>query len=303
MRILKENALVQFSVVSFTVMVIITLVIRVILTSRRERNIDLLEKHSATMTAGGTVKPEDPFSTPSLTGDIRVLQWVVAGSIGIGFVALYASLVTIFWRNWKLTVTQRARLELVDQMARIITSTLDIDQVYEKFALELKKLVYFDRSGIILVDQHAGTATLKYLHGPDWPRRQLGSVIPLAGSISQEVITTGQTITWEDFTKLPRFLVDIDAAAMGLCSGIIVPLISKGVVIGTISLRSLRVGAYESREQAILERLANQIAPAIVNARLYEQVKQVEEQLRKLSCAVEQCPSAVMITDTEGKIE
>jgi len=44
---------------------------------------------------------------------------------------------------------------LVDEVARIVTSTLNIDEVYEKFALEVKKLVDFDRMNIKLVDLEA----------------------------------------------------------------------------------------------------------------------------------------------------
>ncbi len=56
---------------------------------------------------------------------------------------------------------------------------------------------------------------------------------------------------------------------MGLRSSILVPLNAKGRTIGTLSLRSRQVGAYGMREQSLLVRLANQVAPAIENAELY----------------------------------
>ena len=52
---------------------------------------------------------------------------------------------------------------------------------------------------------------------------------------------------------------------MGMRFTILVPLISKGQVTGTMSLRSQQVGAYKAKEKQILKRLANQIAPAIQN--------------------------------------
>ena len=57
-------------------------------------------------------------------------------------------------------------MDLVDEVARIVTSTLNIGEVYEKFTQELKKLVNFDRASINVIDQEAGTATLKFLFGP-----------------------------------------------------------------------------------------------------------------------------------------
>ena len=50
------------------------------------------------------------------------------------------------------------------------------------------------------------------------------------------------------------------------------PLISKGQVIGTLGLRSHRVGAFGPREQAIVERLARQITPAIENSAVYQEL-------------------------------
>ena len=57
-------------------------------------------------------------------------------------------------------------MDLADQVARIVTSTLNIHEVYEKFALELKKLVDFDRATINVIDHQTQTYTLKYLYGP-----------------------------------------------------------------------------------------------------------------------------------------
>jgi two-component sensor histidine kinase len=60
---------------------------------------------------------------------------------------------------------------------------------------------------------------------------------------------------------------------MGMRSALLTPLNSKGRVIGTLSLSSQRAGAYRPREQVILERLARLIAPAVENARLYEETR------------------------------
>ena len=55
-----------------------------------------------------------------------------------------------------------------------------------------------------------------------------------------------------------------------------------GRVIGTLVLRSRRVNAFGLREQAILEGLANQIAPAVANAQLYERSKHIQEEVHRL---------------------
>ena len=75
-------------------------------------------------------------------------------------------------------------MALVDEVARIVTSILEIDLVYERFAAELKKLVDFDRVAINLLDTPNETYTLKYVSGSRIPGRDIGVVRPLAGTLS-----------------------------------------------------------------------------------------------------------------------
>lgn len=168
-------------------------------------------------------------------------------------------------------------MALVDGVARIITSTLDIDQVYEKFALEMKKLVDCDRVSIHVINQEEDTYTLRYLYGPARRRRPVGITSPLEGTQNQWVLTTGETLRRDDIAHNLRFPSDQEQLSLGMRANIAVPMVSKGRAIGVLALRSRQVGAFGPREQVILERLARQIAPAVENAELYRQQKEAEE--------------------------
>ena len=158
---------------------------------------------------------------------------------------------------------------------------LNINQVYEQFAAELKKLVDFDRVYIHIVHAEADTFTIKYLFGQDAPDRFVGAVVSMAGTRTERVVKTGHTLISPADPRNGQFLGDHNYFQAGLVSSIGVPLISKGQPIGALFLRSQRMEAYGPREQAILERLANQIAPAVDNARLFEQTRQAEAALRE----------------------
>ena len=170
-------------------------------------------------------------------------------------------------------------MAVVDENAKIITSTLDIDEVYEKFALEVKKLVDFDRMNINLIDYERDIYQIKYHFGEEPLQLSVNTTGPLAGTPTGKVADTGQTLLQHDIALGPRSPIGEQFLQMGLRSSVKVPLVSKGRVIGTLGLRSRRVGAYGLWEQAILERLANQIAPAVENAGLHEERVQAEEQL------------------------
>lgn len=165
---------------------------------------------------------------------------------------------------------QREQMEremaLVDEVARVITSTLDIEQVYDTFAQQMRSVLEFDRVTISVIDSDAHTTTLKYQHGQPVSEREAGMVSPLAGSLTEKVVKTGHTVVRSDVGAFPEFKWDERLLEAGLRSDMVAPLVSESQTIGVISLFCRRTGAYGSREQRILERLAGQIAPAVVNA-------------------------------------
>ncbi|MDA0734556.1 MAG: PAS domain S-box protein [Chloroflexi bacterium] len=201
---------------------------------------------------------------------------------------------------------QIAQMALVDQVARIITSTLDIDQSYEEFADEVKKLVVFDRLTITIADQNLGLLTIKNVVGASGPGRQSGSVKPLEGTRAQHVIETGQTVINSDLAGNLSFANNEALVELGLRSGISVPLVSNDKVIGTLNLRSNQVGAYGAREQTILERLGKLIAPAIQNARLFEQAEAERlnsaTNLAHLKAVLAGIGSGILLLNDEGNI-
>ena len=85
--------------------------IAVILTSRLDRNVELLGDHGAAMMAGTNINEEDSFPIPSLRGDVSELRWITLGAVGGGFVILYVSLVTIVWTGSRTIKRQQAEIE------------------------------------------------------------------------------------------------------------------------------------------------------------------------------------------------
>ena len=162
---------------------------------------------------------------------------------------------------------------VVDQVAGIVTSTLEVDQVYERFAAEVKKLVDFDRIGISVFNLDAGTFTPTYLSGVYWGGREVGTIVPLEGTAVERVLRTGRPILREDIRTGEPFVGEAARLQAGLLSGLMVPLLGKGQPTGVLHINGRRAGAFGPREQAILERLANQIAPAVEDARLYQQLQ------------------------------
>ena len=87
---------------------------------------------------------------------------------------------------------KRAEQEMavIAEIGRIIGSSLNIDEVYERFTTETKKLIGFDWLSVALINHSADLVRIAHATKTDIPlRRRQGDVFPLAGSLNEKVMT------------------------------------------------------------------------------------------------------------------
>ncbi len=102
---------------------------------------------------------------------------------------------------------------------------------------------------------------------------------------------------------LPRFS-GMEALLLLKVTGNNIPIIIVSGTIGEeVAVAAMKAGAYDYVMKDKLARLLPAVERELQDAQVRQARQQAEEQLRKLSRAVEQNPIAVMITDTEGVIE
>ena len=162
-------------------------------------------------------------------------------------------------------------MAVVNEVARIVTSTLDIQQVYDEFAAQLKKLVDFDHISLAEIDRPRGTFQITYSASEGLRAEHFGKEMPLEGSRTNIAVESGKTFIANDVSDRPIFVNDGISQKGGIQSCIFMPLPGKDGIMGTLNLFSTKNDTYGQREQAILEILAKQIAPAVENARLFEE--------------------------------
>lgn len=177
---------------------------------------------------------------------------------------------------------REAEIDLVDQVANIFTSTLDIDQVFEEFASQLRHLVEFDHASIIVIDRDGCSLLVNQYLRSGTPGIEPEVALIFKGSQTELACRTGQTLIHEDLVVRPGFSTDGFLSKAGLRSMMLSPLVYNERPIGSILLASHKQSAFGSRERDIVERLAHQIAPAMANARLYEEAVSNTSQLECL---------------------
>jgi len=170
-------------------------------------------------------------------------------------------------------IKKRQRLlEAINNLTRTISSYLTLDNVYEVFAMELKKLVPFDRLSIALIERDK----IRYLAVSEKIKteRRPGSTYPLKDTNTGWVAKHKETLIEPDLTQHRVSPLSKLRLSEGIRSTIHAPLFYKGRVFGTINLSSLHPDSYGEGERGILEHLCGQLSGAIMNARLYKQAKE-----------------------------
>jgi len=173
---------------------------------------------------------------------------------------------------------------IMAEISRIISSTLEIEKVYELFAEEVRKVIPFDRIAINILYFERDAYVSAYIAGKDVTGHRPGDIIRLAGSLTEEVARTRSSmfIQKDDIDEMvgmfPGLLPNFQA---GLRSLIAVPLISKDQGIGVLHVQSTKPNAYTETDLKLAERVGHQIAGAIANAQLFRERKQVEGALRE----------------------
>ena len=168
------------------------------------------------------------------------------------------------------------------EIGRIIGSSLETDEVYERFAEQVHKLISFDRISVALINPDHETFICLYVTGVEGAGSEGGESLPIAGTAVEEVVRTKSGILFQSgggAKATALFSVEPFAAESGMKSILVTPLISNDTIIGSLHLHSVEHSTYTEADLALAERVAAQIADAIANAQLFAERQALEERL------------------------
>ncbi|MBI4218663.1 MAG: GAF domain-containing protein [Chloroflexi bacterium] len=166
-------------------------------------------------------------------------------------------------------------------ISRIINASQELDDVYEHFAEELKRLLPFDRISVLSVDLAQDTFSIKYVSGVHIPGLEPGEVFRLVGSPDAEAATRREAILVRNSdadglaTAYPRLMDEIEA---GMRAFILAPLSSRNEIIGVLRISSVEADAYDDRTVALVERVGALISGSVASAELHRQALRLAEE-------------------------
>jgi len=173
--------------------------------------------------------------------------------------------------------TRQARtLLLLNEIARELTSILKVDELLARIAELLNRIIDYQMFSILLVDETG--EKLQHRFSLRFQENiHLKHEIPLGQGIVGTAAQSKQAILVPDVSKDARY-ISINPETK---SELAVPLIYKDTVIGVLDLEHTRRGFFTEDHKRTITTLAAQIAIALENARLYEQVARQERRLER----------------------
>jgi len=181
-------------------------------------------------------------------------------------------------RLYRRVEQQNRTLRTLTNISREFSSILNLDELLEKIALTMRKLINYDAFSILLVDREQ--KALRHRFSIRMDRRVDIDNIPLGKGITGAAAESREVVRVHDTAQDPRYI----ASHPDIRSEVAVPLVAKDRVIGVMDLESDRLGYFTDDHVRMLSLLAPQIASSVENARLYEELAirehSMEEDLR-----------------------
>ncbi len=219
-------------------------------------------------------------------GDLKQRAQVLA-SDEIGQVAIYFNRMISRLDELQTTLERQvqertAQLEVLSEMGRVATSTLDPQKLMENIVQLIEERLGHYHTAIYLLDASNRWAEVKEASGEagrvlkDSQYRVEVNDLTMLGRAIKRRETQVVLMSSKESHTLQNPLLPFTR------SEIIVPLLIGDKVLGALDIHSTKEAAFGQQEIDTLQNMANQVAIALENARLFQETQQNLRELRTL---------------------
>ncbi len=178
------------------------------------------------------------------------------------------------------------RLTVVNRIAKAASATLHVDDLMETVYREITPVFQADAFFIALYDEEREELDFRY--EIDEGVRQPGGRVPLGVGLTSVVVSQRKPLVIRELEQPQAHLPPavFYGSMKDPASWLGAPMLVGERVIGVISVQAYRSHAWDKEDEQLLLTIADQVAVALENARLYEETQDAlnttEEQARNL---------------------
>ena len=169
-----------------------------------------------------------------------------------------------------------AEVRLVAELGRVTSSAPNVEGIFSEVAPIIKELVPFDRISVAFLERGESVFRGVFVDGETLvPSLGVGVVRPVTHQGVEELMQGRRAIIIgaDDLERLSKLSdVEHDCFQAGLRSKLAVSLVAGGRLVATVNFRSIKPDFYTGRHVQLAEMMASQIAGAVLNGRLFNEL-------------------------------
>ncbi|MBB5343317.1 GAF domain-containing protein [Edaphobacter lichenicola] len=175
----------------------------------------------------------------------------------------------------------RDRLQLLLNLTTQITSSLDLREVLRAVAANIRELIHADAVTVLLPDATSGKFKLfavDFPHGQGVIKEEL---LFTPGAAGRKAVDTMKPVVGyaPELDERESSEVRDIAAAEGMKASCLIPLVSRGRVLGILSILRTTETQFTPEDVDLLTQASGQIAIAVENALAYGQISELKDKL------------------------
>lgn len=174
---------------------------------------------------------------------------------------------------------EREKFRSIQQIARAVGSTLDLDRLLHLIVGKITELMDADRSTLYVMDDSRTELWTRVLQADELKEIRLKLGEGIAGWVAE----TGETVNIEDAYQDDRFQKEVDQRSGYRTRSILCTPMkdNQGQIIGVVQVLNKKGhdGVFSAEDEELLEALVSQAAIAIENSQLYLSVVQNNQRL------------------------
>jgi signal transduction histidine kinase len=172
-------------------------------------------------------------------------------------------------------------LDAATRCARALGSSLDLEDAFAAFNRELRGLLPYDRTAIVLAEEGSARVIAAVGAGADTVFAP-GTRRPVVDSILEEILATAHPIYRRDMQDA-HYPEEQEFVRFGLRCRTVAPLLVGARAIGMISVVRFEPDSFSDEEIELVSLLGRFLGSTVQNIRSYEAERTTVEELRRLS--------------------
>ncbi|GIV98312.1 MAG: hypothetical protein KatS3mg057_2969 [Herpetosiphonaceae bacterium] len=193
-----------------------------------------------------------------------------------------------------------AELATLNDIAATVTSSLDPRQIYKHIVQKLNEHFDVEAGSILLLDEESGDLyfVMTIEAGEESPVMSMR--VPAGHGVAGYVAQTQQPLIVLDAQNDPRHYRKVGKDVGFVTKSILcVPMLVKGRTVGVVQLLNKVNGAFTEEDAQRLAAMANTVAVAIDNARLFQEVARGRDRLEALLNSTE---DGILMIESSGQV-